>query len=179
MRLDTGGYFVVLKVGAAAQSPGSSAEQIVLFNPKMPEANLFPVGRENFLAHWTGEIILLKRVRRNPQRSQRFGLRWLMAQLWRQQGLLCHPVLTAALFMHLLSLAVPIFFQIVIDRVLVYLNISTLIVITFCVAAAILFDTILTWLRGYFVLSMPRARMDMQLSLAVFSASGFTADLLL
>ena len=54
--------------------------------------------------------------------------------------------------MHVLALAVPIFFQIVIDRVLVYLSLSTLIVIGVGVAIAILFDAIFNWLRGYFVL---------------------------
>src|SRR5580698_7073209 len=38
VRLDTGAYFVVLKVGQAA-----GADQVVLFNPRMPEADLFAV----------------------------------------------------------------------------------------------------------------------------------------
>src|SRR5882757_3501442 len=40
VRLNNGGYFVVLKAGTAAQGSDGS-EQILLFNPLMPEANLF------------------------------------------------------------------------------------------------------------------------------------------
>ena len=61
MRLDNGAYFVVLKVGAAAEKP-EGGEQVILFNPRMPEANLFAVSRTKFFDHWTGEIILLKRI---------------------------------------------------------------------------------------------------------------------
>jgi subfamily B ATP-binding cassette protein HlyB/CyaB len=165
-RLDTGGYFVVLKVGAAAHSPGSTAEQVVLFNPKMPEANLFPVSRENFLDHWTGEIILLKRAYKASDPDRRFGLGWFMPELWRQRALLRNVVL-AALAMHVLALAVPIFFQIVIDRVLVYFSSATLAVIGIGVVAAILFDATFSWLRGYFVLRTA-GRIDIRLARITF-----------
>ncbi len=61
MQLKTGGWFVVLKVGREAAGE-KGAEQVVVFNPKVPQANLFPVEKEKFLAHWTGEIVLLKRI---------------------------------------------------------------------------------------------------------------------
>ena len=69
--------------------------------------------------------------------------------------------------MHLLALAVPIFFQIVIDRVLVYLSISTLVVIGAGVTAAILFDSVFNWLRGYFILRVA-SRIDIRLSQMTF-----------
>ena len=167
VRLDTGGYFVVLKVGTAALNAGSTAEQVVLFNPKMPEANLFPVGRENFLDHWTGEIILLKRAyKAGEEGERRFGLAWFMPELWRQRALLRNVVL-AALAMHVLALAVPIFFQIVIDRVLIYLSSATLAVIGVGVVLAIMFDATFSWLRGYFVLRAA-GRIDIRLAKTTF-----------
>ena len=167
VRLDTGGYFVVLKVGTAALNAGSTTEQVVLFNPKMPEANLFPVGRENFLEHWTGEIILLKRAyKAGDEGERRFGLSWFMPELWRQRALLRNVVL-AALAMHVLALAVPIFFQIVIDRVLIYLSSATLAVIGIGVVLAIMFDATFSWLRGYFVLRAA-SRIDIRLAKTTF-----------
>ena len=167
VRLDTGGYFVVLKVGTAALNAGSTTEQVVLFNPKMPEANLFPVGRENFLEHWTGEIILLKRAyKAGEEGERRFGLSWFMPELWRQRALLRNVVL-AALAMHVLALAVPIFFQIVIDRVLIYLSSATLAVIGIGVVLAIMFDATFSWLRGYFVLRAA-SRIDIRLAKTTF-----------
>ncbi|MDB5735275.1 MAG: peptidase [Alphaproteobacteria bacterium] len=162
VRLDTGGWFVVLKVGKDA-----GADQIVVFNPKVPQANLFPVAREKFLAHWTGEIVLLKRIYKSGEdKPRKFGLGWFVPEFWRQRALLRNIVI-AALAMHILALAVPIFFQTVIDRVLVYLSISTLVVIGVGVVLAILFDSTFSWLRGYFVLRTA-SRIDIRLARTTF-----------
>lgn len=165
VRLDNGGYFVVLKVGAAPQDTNGS-EQIVLFNPRVPEANLFPVSRQDFLSHWTGEVILLKRSYKLDDANRPFGLGWFVPEIWRQRALL-RNVAIAALAMHVLALAVPIFFQIVIDRVLIYLSISTLVVISIGVVLAILFDAVFNWLRGYFVLRTA-SRIDIRLVRTTF-----------
>ncbi|HET7086184.1 MAG TPA: peptidase domain-containing ABC transporter [Rhizomicrobium sp.] len=164
VRLDGGGYFVVLKAGEAAKKDGG--EQIVLFNPLVPEANLFAVPRAEFLEHWTGEIILLKRVYKLEDTNRRFGLGWFVPEIWRQRALL-RNVAIAALAMHVLALAVPIFFQIVIDRVLIYLSLSTLVVISIGVGLAILFDSTFNWLRGYFVLRTA-SRVDIRLAKTTF-----------
>jgi len=165
VRLDNGGYFVVLKTGAAAKAP-DGGEQIVLFNPLVPEANLFAVAREEFLGHWTGDIILLKRVFSLDDTNRRFGLGWFVPEIWRQRELL-RNVAIAALAMHVLALAVPIFFQIVIDRVLIYLSLSTLVVISIGVGLAIMFDSAFNWLRGYFVLRTA-SRIDIRLARTTF-----------
>jgi len=165
VRLNSGGYFVVLKAGTAAQGP-ADGEQILLFNPLVPEANLFPISREEFLSHWSGEIVLLKRVYKLDDTNRRFGLGWFVPEIWRQRALLRNVVI-AALAMHVLALAVPIFFQIVIDRVLIYLSISTLVVIGIGVVLAILFDSTFNWLRGYFVLRTA-SRIDIRLARTTF-----------
>ena len=163
VRLNSGGYFVVLRLAAQNADGG---EQIVLFNPRVPETSQFPVSREDFLKHWSGEIVLLKRVHKLDDSDRRFGLGWFVPEIWRQRALLRNVVL-AALAMHVLALAVPIFFQIVIDRVLIYLSISTLVVIGIGVMLAILFDSTFNWLRGYFVLRTA-SRIDIRLARTTF-----------
>ena len=169
-RLSNGCYVVILQLGVlpTPQNPaqGIDGEQVVMFNPRTPEANLFPVPRDEFLAHWTGEIVLLKRVYKLTDTNRRFALGWFIPEFWRQRALLRNIVI-AALAMHVLALAVPIFFQIVIDRVLVYLNISTLVVITIGVCVAISFDATLNWLRGYFILRTA-SRIDIRLARTTF-----------
>jgi subfamily B ATP-binding cassette protein HlyB/CyaB len=160
VRLDTGAWFVVLKVGAAA-----GENQVVLFNPRMPQANLFPVDKDKFCANWTGEIVLLKRPYKRGE-ERRFDLSWFAPEFWNQRALLRNVVI-AALALHVLALAVPIFFQIVIDRVLVYLSDATLAVIGVGVLLAILFDAVFTWLRGYFVLNTA-SRIDIRLARKTF-----------
>ena len=159
-RLDNGAYVVVLQLGA------EGGDRVRLFNPRVPEANHFVVTPEEFLAHWTGEIVLLKRAYKLTDTGRRFGLGWFVPEFLQQRALL-RNVIIAALALHVLALAVPIFFQIVVDRVLVYLNISTLIVIAGGVCIAIAFDAILSWLRGYFVLQAA-SRIDIRLARSTF-----------
>ena len=165
VRLDTGAWFVVVKVGDAARKQGEP-EQVMLFNPLVPEANLFAIEKDKFLAHWTGEVVLLKRTYKAGEQANKFGLAWFKPEFWRQRALL-RNVVGAALAMHVLALAVPIFFQIVIDRVLIYLSISTLVVIGIGVIAAILFDALFSALRGYFVLTAA-SRIDIRLAQTTF-----------
>ena len=164
VRLNTGAWFVVVKVGDAARKEGEP-EQVVLFNPLVPEANLFAIPRDKFLSHWGGEVVLLKRIARKGEQGT-FGLSWFKPEFWRQRGLMMN-VIGAALAMHVLALAVPIFFQIVIDRVLVYLAISTLVVIGIGVVVAILFDALFNALRSYFVLTIA-SRIDIRLAQTTF-----------
>ena len=176
VRLDSGAWFVVLKVGQDARLWGvtkpedagkaQGPEQVVLFNPKVPAANLFPIEKEKFCGHWTGEVVFLKRPYKLQDETKKFGLSWFVPEFWRQRALLRNVVI-AALAMHVLALAVPIFFQTVIDRVLVYLSISTLVVIGVGVVAAILFDSCFNWLRGYFVLKTA-SRIDIRLAQSTF-----------
>jgi ATP-binding cassette subfamily B protein len=169
-RLSTGAYVVLLQTPAVtkeAPAPGQeSEEKIVVFNPRAPEANLFTLSRTEFEGYWTGEIILLKRVYRLTDASQPFGLRWFVPELLRQRPLFGN-VIVAALAMHVLALAVPIFFQLVIDRVLVYQSFSTLAVLGAGVILAILFDAALNWLRGYFLLRAS-SRIDIRLARTTF-----------
>jgi ATP-binding cassette subfamily B protein len=167
-RLDNGAYVVILQtlVKTADKNGGAERENVLLFNPRVPEANIFPIERDEFLAHWTGDVILLKRVYKLAETNRRFGLGWFVPEFWKQRSLLRNIVI-AALSMHVLALAVPIFFQIVIDRVLVYMSISTLVVIGIGVSIAIVFDATLSWLRGYFVLRTA-SRIDIRLARTTF-----------
>jgi ATP-binding cassette subfamily B protein len=165
-RLSNGAYVVVVEFGTRKTKDGSDEDVVAVFNPRAPDANLFPVSRDEFVKHWTGEIVLLKRAYKLSDTNRSFGLGWFVPEFWRQRALLRNIVI-AALAMHVLALAVPIFFQIVIDRVLVYLNISTLVVIAIGVVVAIAFNAVLNWLRGYFVLRTA-SRIDIRLAGSTF-----------
>ena len=171
-KLTNGAYVVVLRFGAPPLPPNAPTdaehkkEQVLLFNPRLPEEKVFPISRDEFVANWTGEIVLLKRTYKLNDSNRPFDLGWFVPEFWRQRALL-RNVIIAALAMHVLALAVPIFFQTVIDRVLVYLNISTLVVITFGVCVAIVFDAILNWLRSYFILGTA-SRIDIRLAQTTF-----------
>ena len=163
-RLGTGAYVVVL--APPAKTDASEEETIAIFNPRVPELGAFALSRSEFETHWTGEILLSKPARRPGGANQSFGLRWFIPEIWRQRPLFGNVVL-AALIMHVLALAVPIFFQLVIDKVLVYYSLSTLAVLGIGVLVAVLFDATLNWLRGYFLLRAS-SRMDIRLAKSTF-----------
>ena len=95
-----------------------------------------------------------------------FGFRWFWPSIVRYRRSLAH-VLVASLFVQLFALATPIFFQLVIDKVLVHKGISTLVVLVIGMVTLGLFETILQFLRTY-TLSHTTNRMDVELGRRLF-----------
>lgn len=122
---------------------------------------------EDVAAAWDGEIIVLTRrwggAGVNPGT---FGFRWFIPSLWRYRAALAH-VLLASLFVQLFGLVTPLFFQIIIDKVLVHKGLDTLIVIVVGLAAIGIFDVTLQYLRSY-ALSHTTSRIDVELGSRVF-----------
>jgi ATP-binding cassette, subfamily B, bacterial HlyB/CyaB len=118
-------------------------------------------------ASWTGEIVLVTRRFGGPGFDPAtFGFRWFLPSIWRYRGPLAH-VLIASLFVQLFALITPLFFQIVIDKVLVHKGLSTLAVIVVGLIAIGLFDVTLQYLRSY-ALSHTTSRIDVELGSRVF-----------
>ena len=114
-----------------------------------------------------GDVILIARRLGGAGVDPRtFGLRWFLASVWRYRRPLTH-VLAASLFVQLFALITPLFFQIVIDKVLVHKGLSTLIVVTAGLAVIGLFDVTLQYLRTY-ALSHTTSRMDVELGSRLF-----------
>jgi subfamily B ATP-binding cassette protein HlyB/CyaB len=76
-------------------------------------------------------------------------------------------VLAASLFVQLFALVTPLFFQIVIDKVLVHKGASTLVVVVIGLAVIGLFDVTLQYLRTY-ALSHTTSRIDVELGARLF-----------
>src|SRR5271170_7332347 len=125
------------------------------------------VSVEDVAAAWDGEIILVTRrwggAGFDPST---FGFRWFLPSIWRYRVPLAH-VLIASLFVQLFALITPLFFQIVIDKVLVHKGLSTLIVIVVGLAAIGLFDVTLQYLRAY-ALNHTTSRIDVELGARLF-----------
>ena len=81
-------------------------------------------------------------------------------------GRLAH-VLVASLFVQLFALATPIFFQLVVDKVLVHKGMSTLVVLVLGMVTLGLFEAMLQFLRAY-TLSHTTNRIDVELGRRLF-----------
>ncbi len=142
-------------------------EELVVADPLAEGLGPLFLSREKVETAWTGEAIFLKRVFKLTDEHQPFGLRWFIPEIWRQRSLF-RDVVIAALTLHLLALVLPIFFQLVIDRVLTHQSYSTLYVLAIGVSIAILFEAIFGFLRQYLLLYATN-KIDLRLAARVFS----------
>jgi ATP-binding cassette, subfamily B, bacterial HlyB/CyaB len=147
-RLTNGNWIVVLRAGLGPDG----AEAINVFDP-LAERQDEPlvVSGELFCTRWSGDAILIKRERQSSDGRPAFGLRWFVPELLRQRRLFA-DVAVAAILLYALGLALPIFFQLVIDKVLVHESFTTLYVLAAGAAAALAFEAIFGFLRRYLLL---------------------------
>ena len=104
----------------------------------------------------------------NQINSQKeFSFRWFIPELLKYKKI-WSEVLTASLAIQLVSLAVPICTQIVIDKVVVHHTTSTLIVIGIALFIFLTFTGVMGWVRQYLVLHTGN-RIDATLGHKVFS----------
>jgi subfamily B ATP-binding cassette protein HlyB/CyaB len=96
-----------------------------------------------------------------------FSLRWFLPSIWRYRKPLTH-VVVASFFVQAFALVTPLFFQVVIDKVLSHKGYDTLFVLVGGLAAIGIFDVILQYLRSY-TLSHTTNRIDVELGQRLFS----------
>lgn len=145
-RLDNGNWIVLL--GLQGEGPDATA---MVFDPLAEPPHLFTLTQEQLCARWRGEVVFLKRAHRLSDPEQPFRLRWFVPELIRQRRLF-RDVAVAALFLYAVGLATPIFFQLVIDKVLVHEGYMTLYVLGAGIVVALVFDALFTFLRRYLLL---------------------------
>lgn len=95
-----------------------------------------------------------------------FGIGWFLPSIWRYRRPLSH-VLIASLFVQIFALVTPLFFQVVVDKVLTHKGYSTLLIIVLGIAVIGLFDVALQYLRTY-ALSHTTNRIDVELGQKLF-----------
>ncbi len=114
-----------------------------------------------------GSIILIQRRFSGPGVSKEtFGFRWFLPSLFRYRRAFGH-VLLASLFVQVFALVTPLFFQVVVDKVLAHRSYSTLLVLVVGLVALGLFEVILQYLRTY-ALSHTTNRIDVELGQRLF-----------
>jgi subfamily B ATP-binding cassette protein HlyB/CyaB len=114
----------------------------------------------------TGELVLVTRRRALLDGAQRFSLRWFIPAILRHRRLL-GEVLLASFFIQLFALITPLFFQVMIDKVLVHQGRTTLHVLAIGLLAVSVFDVLLNALRTY-VFSHTTSRIDVVLGSRLF-----------
>ena len=116
---------------------------------------------------WSGELVLVtRRLGGAGADPATFGFSWFLPSIWRYRKPIGH-FLFASLFIQLFALVTPLFFQVVVDKVLVHKGGSTLIVIAVGLVVIGLFDVTLQYLRSY-ALNHTTSRVDVELGARLF-----------
>ena len=140
------------------------AERALIQDPR--EARPLMLPRAVFEQAWSGKLILLtKRVHARPQ-DRRFDFTWFIPAIVKHRKLL-GEVLFASFFIQVFALLTPLFFQVVIDKVLVHKALTTLHVLAIGMLALVLFEVILGGLRTY-VFTHTSSRIDVGLGAQLF-----------
>ena len=153
-----------VREGRAVDGPGLRA---IVLDPLGEGSGILALDRERLESNWGGQAILSKRRFKLTDDDQPFGLRWFVPEILKQRRLFGEVAL-AVLFVHLIALATPIFFQIVVDKVLANETTSTLLVITVGVVIALIFDAILGYIRSYTLLHAT-SRIDIRVATRTFA----------
>jgi subfamily B ATP-binding cassette protein HlyB/CyaB len=96
-----------------------------------------------------------------------FGFSWFLPSIWRYRQALV-DVLVASCVVQLFGLITPLFFQLVIDKVLVHNSTSTLVVVVVAMVVLGVFEGVLQYLRTY-TLAHTTNRIDVELGRRLFS----------
>ena len=161
----SGGNMVIL-VGVKAGENGAE-DQVAVLNPANANAQVTLVARGDFQRHWQGEVLFVKRQHKLTDPNQPFGLRWFIPEILKQKTAF-RDIFIAAIAMQLLALASPMFFQLVIDKVLTHQSVTTLQVLAVGIVAALIFDATFGFLRQTLTLAASN-KIDMTLTRRVFS----------
>jgi len=150
-----GNYFILAKVGgdrALLHDPLDGSTQAVVF--------------EELAARWDGHLLLLQSQATLTGALARFDLSWFIPAIVRHRRIF-GEVLLASLALQLFALVTPLFFQVVMDKVLVNRSLSTLDVVCVGLLGVMVFESLLSGLRGY-LLAHTACRLDVELGSRLF-----------
>ncbi len=153
--LRDGGFLFLGKVGdgkALVQSPLAARPTLMT--------------RGEFEAVWDGQLVLMTRRVGLLDLSRRFDITWFLGAIHKYRHVL-GKVLIASFFLQLFALVSPLFFQVVIDKVLVHRSLGTLDVLVIGLVTISVFETVLGILRTY-LFAHTTNRIDVELGARLF-----------
>lgn len=161
-----GGFFILAKYdqgnNGTAETAGA-APRVLIQKPGEPPAIL---SLEDFMACWSGQLIFLTSKANYAGETANFDFSWFIPAVVKYRKLL-GEVLLISFVLQLIGLATPMFFQVVMDKVLVNHAMKTLNVIAIGLILATLFEATLTGIRTY-VFANTSSKIDVELGARLF-----------
>ena len=156
----TGGdAMILLKVEDSAEEPRYLIQRGSAERPEVWSA-------DTFAGAFTGRLLLMTTREGVAGAARPFDISWFIPALVKYRKPL-RDVLIASFFLQLMGLVSPIFFQLVIDKVLVHQSLTTLDVLAIGLAVVLTWETLLSALRNW-LFAHSTNRVDAELSSRLF-----------
>jgi ATP-binding cassette, subfamily B, bacterial HlyB/CyaB len=141
-------------------------ERVLFQDPSLsgPRPTIESVGA--FAAQWTGDLILIASRASLIGELAKFDFSWFIPALIKYRKLL-GEVLLISFMLQLFAMVSPLFFQVVMDKVLVHKGLTTLDVLVIGLVVVVTFESVLNGLRAY-VFSHTTSRIDVELGVRLF-----------
>jgi subfamily B ATP-binding cassette protein HlyB/CyaB len=152
---NNGGYFILARF---------DADKALIHDPKAERPEV--VSRDELLARWSGELILFTSRASMIGEMAKFDFSWFIPAVVKYRKLL-YEVLLVSFVLNLFALVTPLFFQVVMDKVLVHHGLTTLDVIAAGLLVVSIFEVALSGLRSY-VFAHTTSRIDVELGARLF-----------
>ncbi|OWQ88720.1 type I secretion system permease/ATPase [Roseateles aquatilis] len=144
----------------------ANAQTVLIADAGVEEGRPRSLPLEAFIARWNGDVMLVASQASTIGAAARFDFSWFIPALVKHRRLL-GEVLLISFVLQAFALAHPLFFQVVMDKVLVHHGMSTLHVIVIGLIVVMLFESLLSGLRHY-ILSHTTSRIDVELGARLF-----------
>ena len=155
----SGQFFIVGKV----DSTDPDKQRILIQYPGQPPEVL---QYAEFIERWSGQMIFFTSKANFAGDTAKFDFTWFIPAVVKYRKLL-GEVLLISFVLQLIGLVTPMFFQVVMDKVLVNHALKTLNVIAIGLICATVFEAILTGIRTY-VFSHTSSKIDVELGARLF-----------
>ena len=150
-----GHYFIVIK---------AEGDKVLAQFPKQDQVRI--LSQEEYEKFTNGDLILVTTRARLTGMMRKFDVTWFIPSIVKYRKIL-GEVLIASFFLQIFALATPLFFQVVVDKVLVHGGLTTLDVIIFALIAVSVFEVVIGGLRTY-IFSHTTNRVDAELGAKLF-----------
>jgi ATP-binding cassette subfamily B protein len=152
---------------ASALPPQDGVEALAVLDPNAEQSGVTVILRPEFEAQWSGRLVLCKRKYRLADERQPFGLRWFLPEIMRN-GHLLRDVAIAALMSTVISFATPLFFNVMIDKVVPHHSYQTLLAVVLAFTTTTVFDTLFGYVRQSLML-VASNKIDARLAARTFA----------
>lgn len=167
-----GSYFVLARLSTDKPQDTSSEDQKItkttVLIHDLRENSPRSLAEDEFKTLWTGKLVALtRRQGLGDSLQQRFDISWFIPSLVKYRKIFSE-VLIVSFFLQIFALVTPLFFQVVMDKVLVHRGFTTLDVLAVGFFVVVVFEAVLGGVRNY-LFSHTTNRVDVELGSRLYN----------